>query len=175
MAWGLMSPDDVNRRLQLDNLSFAVALEDMDKFTEVSGEFRYGISNPLSGELQIGYLWRDSVDGRVTRQVSGFPVTLSLVYFPISAKTRSVAVIAGGGLILEAKLSGEDPLGQSSFKGNGFVGKLGLEFEQFLSELWAVRLRGQGQLARTTDVLPDGGSIDLSGGSLQLGLRAYFR
>ena len=36
-------------------------------------------------------------------------------------------------------------------------------------------MRGQGQLARAGDVFPDGGSIDLSGASLQFGLRAYFR
>jgi hypothetical protein len=170
-----MSPDDVNRQLQFDNLTFAVALDDMNTFTEIIGELRYGFSNSLGGELQIGYLWQDSVDGRVTRKLSTFPVTLSLVYFLISAKSRSLSAIAGGGVLIEAKYSGEDPLGKTSFKGNGYVAQLGLEFEQLLSELWSVRLRGQGQLAKAGDVFPDGGSIDLSGGAIQFGLRAYFR
>jgi len=87
MTWGLMSPDALNRQLQFDNLTFAVALEEMTTFTEVIGELRYGVSNPLSGELQVGYLWQDSVDGRVTRKLSAFPVTLSLVYFLVSAKS----------------------------------------------------------------------------------------
>ena len=86
MSWGLMSPDDVNRQIQYDNLSFAVALDEMTTFTEILGELRYGFSNPLSGELQIGYLWEDSVDGRISRKVSAFPITLSLVYFFLSAK-----------------------------------------------------------------------------------------
>lgn len=175
MSWGLMSPQDVNRQLQFDNLSLAVALDDMQTFTEIGGELRYGISNPLSAELQIGYLWQDRVDGRVSRKVSAFPVTLSLVYFLVSAKSRSLSAIAGGGALIDARYSGEDPLGKASYEGTGYVARLGLEFEQLLSELWSVRLRGQGQLAGAADVLPGGGSIDLSGGSIQFGLRAYFR
>jgi hypothetical protein len=175
ISWGLISPDDVNRQIQFDNLSFAVALEDMTTFTEVVGELRYGISNRVSAEAQIGFLWQDVNDGRVSRRLSTFPLTLSLVYFLVAGESRTLSAIAGGGVLLETRLSGEDPLGQSHFSGTGYVAQAALEFEQMFSDLWAIRLRALGQLAKATDVLPDGGMIDLSGGALQLGLRAYFK
>jgi hypothetical protein len=175
ISWGLISPDDINRQIQFDNLSSATAVDDITSYTEAVGELRYGVSNRLTLETQLGYLWQDKTDGRVTRKVIAFPLTLNLAFFLIDAKSRSLSVLAGGGILLNAKYTGEDPLGGFSYTGTGYSAQAALEFEQFLSDLWAARLRAQGQLAGVSDILPDGGSLDLSGGAIQLGLRAYFR
>ena len=172
-AW--ISPDELNRNLGFDNLSFAVSVPEFGTYRQIAGDLRYGVSERFAVELQTGYWWIENSEGRVSRKLRAIPVLGNLVYFLHVAKGRSLSVVAGGGAFLDTQYSGNDPLGGFDQSKTALVVQGGLEVEQFVSDRWSGRIRGTRQWAGASDYFPDGGDLDLSGWEVQLGLRVYFR
>lgn len=166
---------DLNRRLELENLAFASGLEDFDTYREAGGDLRYGLAERLSLEARFGYWWRAQESGRITRRVSALPVVAGVIYHAWSSSRARAGPFAAAGLLLGAKLSGEDPLGGVDRSGTGTIFEGGIEAEYFLAETWSVRLRGVARRAVARDVLGPGQDFDLSGAAVQAGLQVYFR
>lgn len=174
-AWGFLSPDDLNRRIELDDLLFATSVPTFDGENRVSAELRRGLTNALALGLTFGYTWQTERDGQVTREIDSFPLTVALAYYPPWQSWLTWNVVASGGFYVEARASGDDPLGGFSASGSGPILAGGLELETFLSKNWSARIRGTLQWAEVKDVPSPGETLDLSGEEIQLGLRVYIR
>ena len=88
---------------------------------------------------------------------------------------RRLATVAAGGLLLEARASGSDPLGGFSGSGGGFTAQGALELERYVSPNWSFRVRGTLHWSEASDVPSAGETLDLSGGDIQIGIRIYAR
>jgi hypothetical protein len=174
-AWGFPSPDDLNRKIELDNLLLATAVPTIDDDRQVSLELRRGLSNRVSAGFEAGYIWKTVRDGQVTREIDAFPLTLSVAYFPPLQTWLTWNLLAEGGLLVGARAHGDDPLGGFSASGTSALLAGALEFEVYLSQNWSFRTRGTLQWMDVQDVPSAGETLDLSGGEIQIGIRAYIR
>ena len=79
-----------------------------------------------------------------------------------------------GGILYNAKMTGEDPNGGMEFSGTGVLVEPGIAAELAISPAWALQGRTVARYARAGNVFLDGGDIDLSGLAGTLGLRVTF-
>ena len=175
VALGFFSPDDLNRRIELDNLLLATAVEPLRNYKRVSLGARRGLSEAVSLELEFGYYWETVRDGVVTREIDAFPLTLAFAYYPPWQRWFEWSVSGGGGLLVEARAKGEDPLGGFAGSSIGHTVQGALELERSISRDWTVRVRGTLHWSEASNVPAAGENLNLSGGDLQLGLRIYLR
>jgi len=169
------SAHDVNQRLDFDNLSFASAIPHIDSFHEAGGDLRYDVDRRLAFEGRVGYWWKNQSNGRFDRKVSAIPAALGVVWRPFTSDRWRIGGTAAGGVVIGAKLSGQDPLGGIDFSGTGGLAEGGVTVELALSQSVSLEARGVGRWAVAKNVLPDGGDVNLSGVSGRAGLRFYFR
>lgn len=174
-AWGFLSPDDLNERIELDNLLLGTAVEGIHHDKRVSLGLRRGLSESVSLELEFGYYWQTVRDGVVTREIDVFPLTAAVAYYPPSPAWLDWNLSLGGGLLVHAGATGMDPLGGFSGSGTGFTLQGAAELERFMSEKWSFRVRGTLHWSEASDVPTMGETLDLSGGDVQIGLRIYAR
>lgn len=163
MAAGSAAAGDLDRNIRLDNLALASAIEPFGGYSEVSGELRRVLSPRVAAAIRLGYLWREHASGRMSRRVSALPLILEVTYRAVGGGRWRLGPSAGAGLLLNASLSGDDPLGGVSRSATGKILEGGLEAEYFLTRSFSLRARGLGRWAVARDVLPDGGDLDLSG------------
>lgn len=173
MAVGSASAGDLNRGIRLDNLALASAIEPFGGYSEVAGELRCAASGRLAVAARFGYLWREHQSGRMSRRVSALPATLGLTYQVLDRGRWRLGPSVGAGLLLDASLGGDDPLGGVSRSGTGKILEGGFEAEYFLTRSFSLRARGLARWAVARDVLPDGGDLDLSGVLGEGALRIY--
>ena len=174
-AWGYLSPDDLNDRIELDNLLLGTAVEDIRHDKRVSLGVRRGLSESIALELEFGYYWQTVRDGVLTREIDVFPLTAAVAYYPPALAWFEWNVSLGGGLLVDAGASGEDPLGGFSGGGTGYTLQAAAEVERYLSQNWSFRVRGTLHWSEASDVPSVGETLDLSGGDIQIGLRIYAR
>ena len=174
-AWGFVSPDDLNERIELDNLLLGTAVEPIRHYKRVSLGVRRGLSEQVSFEMEFGYYWQTVRDGVVVREIDVFPLTAAFVYHLPGLRWFDWSASVGGGLLLEARASGSDPLGGFSASKGGYTVQGALELERQLSKNWSFRVRGTLHWSEASDIPSVGETLDLSGGDVQIGLRIYAR
>jgi hypothetical protein len=171
---GLPSAGDVNRQVDLANLAFASDIPGFQTQHETMGDVRREISPTLAVELRAGYWWKRRGTGLYTRRISAIPIELGAVYSPLSSRRARAGVTAAGGILYQAKMTGEDPDGGVDFSGTGVLAEAGIAAELAISPAWALQGRTVARYARAGNVFPDGGDIDLSGIAGTVGLRVTF-
>lgn len=174
-GWGWANADDLDERIELENLAFASDVPPLQNYSVIHGAMRYGLNERVALDLRGGYLWRSLDGGRIERRVTAIPivagVTAQLWDFGSAAR---LGPYAGGGVLYDAAVTGEDPLGGVDYSGTGWLAEVGIEAEYALfGPSGTVRARAGGQLARVADLLGEGADLELDGFILQVGFYYY--
>jgi hypothetical protein len=172
---GWPSAGDLNDRIELENLALASDIPPLESFSTITGAMRYGIKERFAFDLRGGYLWRTLDGGRVERKVTAIPIVVGVTAHPWGVgRDLRIGPYGGAGLLYDAAVTGEDPLGGVDHSGTGWLAEAGIEVEYALfGPSGTVRVRAGGEIARVPDLLGEGMDLELDGFLVQVGVLYY--